>query len=171
MQPPDYCKLLGVPRNAKADDIKKAYRRLARRHHPDVNPGNGDAEDRFKEISQAFEVLSDPKKREIYDRYGYYSDQAAASGARGAVFDFANFGAANFRDIFSEIFSNVRPETGHPRRQPARGSDIEYPLGLEFSQAMRGLATQIEVDRSETCPECHVLGENADRTGTPVQER
>jgi len=166
MQPTDYYKLLGVPRNAKAEDIKKAYRRLARRHHPDVNPGNGESEDRFKEISQAFEVLSDPKKREIYDRYGYYSDQAAASGARGAVFDFANFGAANFRDIFSEIFSNVRPQTGQPRRQSARGSDIEYPLGLEFPQAMRGLATQIEVDRSEACPECNGLGENAGRSVT-----
>jgi molecular chaperone DnaJ len=166
MQPTDYYKLLGVPRNANAEDIKKAYRRLARRHHPDVNPGSGDAEDRFKEISQAFEVLSDPKKREIYDRYGYYSDQAAASGSRGAVFDFANFGAANFRDIFSEIFNNVRPQTGQPRRQPTRGSDIDYPLGLEFPQAMRGIAAQIEVDRSETCPECHGVGETAGRTVT-----
>jgi len=165
MQGSDYYKLLGVPRSAKADDIKKAYRRLARRHHPDVNPGNGDAEDRFKQIAEAFEVLSDPNKREIYDRYGYYSDQAATAGTRGAVFDFANFGAANFRDIFSEIFSSVRTQTGQARKQPTRGGDIEYPLGVQFEQAMRGLAAQIEVDRSEVCPACLGLGEMA---GQPV---
>lgn len=164
MQAPDYYKLLGVQHGAKADDIKKAYRRLARRHHPDVNPGNIDAEDRFKQISEAFEVLSDPKKREIYDRCGYYSDQAAAAGTRGAVFDFANFGAANFRDIFSEIFSNIRPQTGQGRKQPTRGGDMECPLGVQFEQAMRGLTTQIEVDRSEVCPACLGLGETAGRT-------
>jgi molecular chaperone DnaJ len=163
MQGPDYYKLLGVPRSAKPDDIKKAYRRLARRHHPDVNPGNGDAEDRFKQISEAFEVLSDAKKRDIYDRYGYYSDQAATAGTGGAVFDFANFGAANFRDIFSEIFSSVRPQTGQTRK-PTRGGDLEYPLGVQFEQAMRGLTTQIEVDRSEVCPSCSGLGETAGRT-------
>ena len=125
-QGPDYYKLLGVSRNAKAEDIKKAYRKLARRHHPDVNPGNQASEDRFKQISEAFEVLSDPKKREIYDRYGYYSEHSAAgSGAAwGPVFDFSNFGAANFRDIFSEVFSNLRPQASQPHRQPSRGSDI-----------------------------------------------
>src|SRR6185295_13134781 len=112
MQGPDYYKLLGVPRTAKPEDIKKAYRKLARQYHPDVNPGSSKSEDRFKEISEAFEVLSDPKKREIYDSYGYYSEQAAAAGARGPIFDFANFGAANFLDIFSEIFSSVRPQAG-----------------------------------------------------------
>jgi molecular chaperone DnaJ len=153
----DYYKVLGVSRGAKADDIKKAYRRLARRHHPDVNPGDKDSEERFKQISEAFEVLSDPKKREIYDRYGFYSEQAAASG--GSVFDFANFGAANFRDIFSEIFSNVRPQAGQARRQSARGADIEYALAVTFEEAMQGLTTKIEIDRSESCASCQGLGE------------
>src|SRR5215475_13822654 len=102
----DYYKALGVSRGASADEIKKAYRRLARKHHPDVNPGDTESEERFKEVSEAFDVLSDPKKREVYDRLGYYSEQAAASA--GAPFDFSNFGAANFRDIFSELFSGVR---------------------------------------------------------------
>ena len=114
----DYYKALGVSRNAKTDEIKKAYRRLARRYHPDVNPGDQDAEEQFKLISEAFDVLSDPKKREVYDRLGYYSEQAAAAGA---PFDFSNFGAANFRDIFSEIFSSVRGQAV-PRRQRANSA-------------------------------------------------
>lgn len=162
MQGPDYYKLLGVPRSAKADDIKKAYRKLARQYHPDVNPGNSNSENRFKEISEAFEVLSDPKKREIYDSYGYYSDQAASAGPRGPIFDFANFGAANFRDIFSEIFSNIRPPAAQAR--PARGSDLEFALPINFEQAMQGLTTTIEVDRSELCSTCQGLGETATST-------
>jgi molecular chaperone DnaJ len=163
MQGPDYYNLLGVPRSAKADDIKKAYRKLARRYHPDVNPGNSTSEDRFKEISEAFEVLSDPKKREIYDSYGYYSEQAANAGARGPIFDFANFGAANFRDIFSEIFSNVTPQTAQARHA-ARGSDVEHALNVTFEQAMQGVTAKIEVDRSEVCPACQGLGETASRS-------
>lgn len=160
MQNPDYYKLLGVPRAAKPEDIKKAYRRLARRHHPDVNPGNHEAEDRFKQISEAFEVLSDPKKREVYDRYGYYSEHASATaGARGPVFDFSNFGAANFRDIFSEIFSNIRPSNS-PGPHRSRGADLEYALGISFEQAMQGLNAKIEVERSDVCQACHGAGEN-----------
>lgn len=163
MQGPDYYKLLGVPRGAKAEDIKKAYRKLARQYHPDVNPGNSNSEDRFKEISEAFEVLSDPKKREIYDSYGYYSEQAANAGARGPIFDFANFGAANFRDIFSEIFSNVRPQAEQARRS-ARGSDLELGLDVTFEQAMQGVTAKLEVDRSDVCAECQGLGESANHT-------
>src|SRR5262249_28733775 len=96
----DYYKVLGVPRGAKPDEIKKAYRRLARKHHPDVNPGKRDAEEKFKQISEAFDVLSDPKKKEIYDQYGYYSDQIpAGAGPRTAGFDFADFGTSGFKDI------------------------------------------------------------------------
>jgi DnaJ-class molecular chaperone len=117
----DYYKVLGVPRNASAEDIKKAYRRLARRYHPDVNPGDGQSEERFKQISEAFEVLSEPKKREIYDRLGYYSEHAAgAGGPQGSVFDFSRFGAGNFRDIFSACSWR-----GHriPARHKLRRSD------------------------------------------------
>jgi molecular chaperone DnaJ len=157
----DYYKALGVSRHAKSEEIKKAYRRLARRHHPDVNPGDKDAEDRFKQVSEAFDVLSDPKKREVYDRLGYYSEQAAASA--GVPFDFSNFGAANFRDIFSEIFSGVRGQA-EPHNQPARGADIEYALTLTFEEAMRGLVTSLEVERSEACAACHGKGEMAGET-------
>ena len=164
MQGPDYYKLLGVPRNAKPDDIKKAYRKLARQYHPDVNPGNANSENRFKEISEAFEVLSDPSKREIFDSYGYYSEQAASAGARGPIFDFANFGAANFRDIFSEIFSSIKTQNNQARYQTARGADLEYALSISFEQAMQGVTKTFDVDRNEICVACQGLGETRSRT-------
>src|SRR5262245_8144835 len=160
MQGPDYYKLLGVPRNAKAEDIKKAYRKLARRHHPDVNPGSAESEDRFKQISEAFEVLSDPQKRDVYDLYGYYSEHAASSGAPwGTAFDFGNFGAANFRDIFTEIFSSIKSQASRAQEQPSRGADIEYPLNISFEEAMQSLTATIDVDRSDSCAECKGRGE------------
>src|SRR5690349_17428863 len=98
----DYYKVLGVPRDAKPEDMKKAYRRLARKFHPDVNPGDPKAEERFKQISEAFDVLSDPKKRAVYDRYGYYSDQMPA-GSHASPFDFSIFGASGIQNIFEDL--------------------------------------------------------------------
>src|ERR671919_3043922 len=120
----DYYEILGLKRDAKPDEIKKAYRRLARKYHPDVNPGDKAAEERFKLMSEAHDVLSDPKKRSVYDRFGQYSDNLADAAARGAGpsggrsapgFDFTGFdwggsssgaGAAGstFRDIFADLF-------------------------------------------------------------------
>src|SRR5947209_15298789 len=122
----DYYKVLGVKRDAKPDEIKKAYRRLARKFHPDVNPGDKSAEERFKQITEAHDVLSDPKKRKVYDRFGQYSDNLADAAARGATpgagagratpgFDFEGFdwgttstsssgGGSSFRDIFADLF-------------------------------------------------------------------
>ena len=99
----DYYKALGVARDAKPEDIRKAYRRLARRHHPDVNPGNNESEERFKQISEAFEVLSDPDKRAVYDRFGYYSDRAAQAAQQGPVFDFATSAPRTFAKSFREL--------------------------------------------------------------------
>src|SRR6202047_881565 len=126
----DFYKILGVKRDAKPEEIKKAYRRLARKYHPDVNPGDKSAEDRFKQMSEAFDILSDPKKRSVYDRFGQYSDNlanAAAEGARststrGTPFDFSGFdwgatstsagtgGSSSFRDIFADLFSGGKAE-------------------------------------------------------------
>src|SRR6266850_8124118 len=122
----DYYEILGIKRDAKPEEIKKAYRRLARRHHPDVNPGDKASEERFKLTTEAHDVLSDPKKRKVYDRFGEYSEHLADAAARGAGpstgrtttggFDFTGFdwgtpgagggggGGTSFRDIFSDLF-------------------------------------------------------------------
>jgi molecular chaperone DnaJ len=181
----DYYGVLGVSRDAKPDEIRKAYRHLARKHHPDVNPGNKGAEEKFKQLSEAYEILSDEKKRKIYDQYGFYADNlppggygpAPGSGRRGSSappvdfsgFDFSNmddgggetagrsggFGS-NFRDIFSNIFS--RNEREAASEAPDRGSDLEYRMHLNFWDAVRGAQVRITVTREETCSTCHGTG-------------
>src|ERR1700682_304017 len=176
----DFYKILGVKRDAKPEEIKKAYRRLARKYHPDVNPGDKSAEDRFKQMSEAFDVLSDPKKRAVYDRFGEYSDNlanAAAAGTgptstHGTPFDFSGFdwgaastspgaggGSTSFRDIFADLFSGGKAEREPPRPQPQRGADIEMPLSLTFEEAINGLTTSLTVIRSDQCSRCHGAGD------------
>src|SRR3954468_23680217 len=186
----DYYEVLGVKRGAKPDEIKKAYRRMARKYHPDVNPGDKSAEERFKQITEAHDVLSDEKKRKVYDRFGQYSDNLADAAARGATpggggagrstpgFDFTGFdfenstgtsgsgGGSSFRDIFADLFggSSAKQEREPPRPQPKRGADIEMPLALSFVEAITGLMTNITVNRSEQCTRCNGAGD----TGGPV---
>src|SRR6267154_3550227 len=178
----DFYKILGVKKDAKPEEIKKAYRRLARKYHPDVNPGDKSAEDRFKQMSEAFDVLSDPRKRTVYDRFGQYSDNlanAAAEGAtgstytRGTPFDFSGFdwgagstsgaaggaGSSSFRDIFADLFGSGKAEREPPRPQPQKGADIEMPLSLTFEEAITGLTTSITVKRSDQCSRCHGAGD------------
>src|SRR6185295_4489842 len=161
----DYYQILGVKRDAKPEEIKKAYRKLARKYHPDVNPGDKSAEERFKLITEAHDVLSDAKKRGVYDRFGQYSDNLADAAARGATggaggatgrgpagFDFEGFdwgttsstagtgGGSSFRDIFADLFGGggAKQEREPPRPQPVRGADIEMPLALSFEEAITG---------------------------------
>jgi molecular chaperone DnaJ len=167
----DFYNLLGVKRGASADEIRKAYRRLARKYHPDVNPGDKAAEDKFKQITEAYEVLSDAEKRKIYDKYGAYSDNIRDAGAAGAGrggFDFGGFdfgqataGGSSFKDIFSEIFSGGARTTAQSRPQPQRGADIEVPLALSFEEAINGLTTNINVRRSDPCVRCNGTGEGS----------
>ncbi|MBA3322130.1 MAG: molecular chaperone DnaJ [Pyrinomonadaceae bacterium] len=191
----DYYKVLGVERKAKPEEIKKAYRKLARKFHPDVNPGDKAAEERFKLITEAHDVLSDPKKRSVYDRFGQYSDTLADAAARGAQpggfpggaaggrgapnFDFTGFdwntassggssgaGGSSFRDIFSDLFSGSgKAEREPPRPMPQRGADIEMPLALSFEEAITGMTTNITVNRSEQCSRCNGAG---DTGGAPI---
>lgn len=167
----DYYKVLGVERTATADEIKKAYRRLARKYHPDVNPGDKSAEEQFKKLQEAFDVLGDAKKREVYDRYGTYSDQMNdAAGQPGGFgfggFDFGNFGGGSFTDIFSELFGNKQRGGGtatssnfnvHAQSQQ-RGADIEYPLSLTFEEAVQGMTASINVSHNEACGRCNGTG-------------
>jgi len=159
---------LGVKRQASSDEIKKAYRKLARRHHPDVNPGNKQAEERFKDISQAYDVLSDPEKRKLYDEFGmdglqagFNAEQARAwrdGGARGPAageepFTRGGFGRyANFEDVFGDIFS------GAGRRGSLAGDDVEANLEIDFLDAIRGVSTQVSIDRPQTCATCGGTG-------------
>ncbi len=178
----DYYKVLGVKRTATPDEIRKAYRRLARKYHPDVNPGDKSAEDKFKRLSEAYDILSDAKKREIYDKYGVYNDNIRdpgprPAGAPGFDFDWSVFtgggapgagtstagagggpgAGASFRDIFSDLFGGPRGGQGRPQAQ--RGTDIEIPLALSFEEAINGLTTNINVRRSDTCAKCKGSGE------------
>lgn len=180
----DYYNILGVKKDAKPDEIKKAYRRLARKHHPDVNPNDKISEDKFKEVQEAYDVLSDEKKRKVFDRFGYYADNldadspfatGAASGGPGG-FDFSGFdfstgttlgSGSSFRDIFSDLFggsSGARPQPEPPRPVAKKGRDIEMPLALSFEEAFTGLTTNITVNRSEQCSRCQGAGD----TGGPV---
>ena len=155
----DYYRLLGVKRDASADEIKKAYRKLARKYHPDVNPGDKQAEERFKKISEAYDVLSDPKKRGVYDTYGTYSENfQPGSAPRGggfdfAGFDFSNLGHSGFSDIFSQFFHG---ETSAPR--PQKGEDLEYQISIGFDEALKGLQTRITYARKDVCPTCSGRG-------------
>ncbi len=183
----DYYGILGVKKGASSEEIRKAFRKLARRYHPDVNPNDKRAEEKFKEISEAHDILSDEKKRKIYDQLGFYSDQidpAAAeayahqgAGRRTPVdfggFDFSGFqpGASqnassswgSFRDIFSGIFSGNAP--GQAQRGPVAGSDLEYQAPVDFWTAIRGGNARLAVQRQEICPTCHGRASS----GAPMQ--
>ncbi len=179
----DYYHTLGVEKGANADDIRKAYRRLARKHHPDLNPGDKAAEERFKKVQEAYDILSDDKKRQMYDQYGFYSENlpphpGAGSGRPGAGmgfegFDFAEYarqqtggngGSAQqetpfegfgggFRDIFSTLFGKRQRS-----QTPEKGADLEYALSVDFWQAIKGTQVRLNISRQETCETCGGTG-------------
>jgi molecular chaperone DnaJ len=156
--PKDYYELLGVDRNATQEDIKKAYRRLALKYHPDRNPGDKEAEQKFKEISEAYDVLSDPEKRANYDRFGH-------EGLRGfATRDFQTASVDDIFEMFSDIFGgdlfgDFFGMTGRRRRTgPARGASLRAQVAIPFEEAARGTKRQLEVRRREPCPDCRGSG-------------
>jgi molecular chaperone DnaJ len=156
---PDYYKILGVGKNASDEEIKKAYRKLARQYHPDRNPGDKKAEERFKEISQAHDVLSDADKRKEYDRGGAF-----------AGFGVPNFDASSFGGSFGDILSNLfgggpggATRSGPQRAAEARGRDLESEVQLSFEDAVRGTQVRLSVPTSQPCPTCHGSGA---RSGT-----
>ena len=160
---PDYYKVLGVGKNASDEEIKKAYRKLARKYHPDRNSGDKQAEERFKEISQAHDVLSDPEKRKDYDR-GTGPFGGFAGGGPGGGFDPGAF-AGSFGDIFSNIFGGggggggARGRAGDARaRAQQRGRDLETEVTLSFDQAVNGAQVPLSIPTSQPCPTCHGTG-------------
>lgn len=184
----DFYETLGVERAANAEEIRKAYRRLARKHHPDLNPGDKAAEDRFKKVQEAYDVLSDPKKKQMYDQVGFYSETGAPGAGPGAGgpnmgfggFDFGDFFArggagtgsgsrprgtpppeaegGNFHDIFSQWFG--RQQNGE-QATAQKGADLEYGLNIDFWQAIRGTQVRLNVARQEACTTCNGTGSRA----------
>lgn len=153
----DYYEVLGVPRSATADEIKKAYRKLTRKYHPDANPGNEDAEKKFKEINEANEVLGDPQKRAQYDRFGFVGD-APPPGA-GSYGGDPFFGGGMGGDIFDSFFGGGMGRGGRANpNAPRRGSDLEMSLRITLETAYRGTTREVEVPREENCPHCSGSG-------------
>jgi molecular chaperone DnaJ len=153
--PRDYYEVLGVPRTADDDDIKKAYRRLAMQHHPDRNPGDKHAEERFKEASEAYAVLSDPDKRAHYDRFGTVAPGGFADSGFGTLFE----------DIFENFFTGGG--RGGRRSRAARGEDLQYELKITLEDAAKGLDTRIQIPRLERCETCQGSGVEAGSQRVP----
>ena len=148
----DYYDVLGVSKSSSSDEIKKAYRKIAMKFHPDKNPGDKNAEDKFKEASEAFEVLSNKEKRQRYDQFGH--------NAEGLGEGFGGFSQGNgFGDVFGDIFGEFfggSSERGSSRGE--RGSDLQYNLSISFEEAAFGSSKELDIPRMETCPKCGGLG-------------
>lgn len=169
----DYYEVLGVGRDAAERDIKKAYKRLAMKYHPDRNPGDKESEDKFKELGEAYEVLSDPQKKAAYDQYGHEGvDPNRGGGGFG--------GGADFSDIFGDVFGDIFG--GGRRRGPQRGADLRYTMELSLEEAVRGITKDITIPswvacdtcdgsgakpgtKPQTCPTCHGQGQVQMRQG------
>lgn len=151
----DYYDVLGVPKNASDDDLKKAYRKLAMKFHPDRNPGDASAEEKFKEVKEAYEMLSDAEKRAAYDRFGHVGVDPNAGGGQ----DFGGFADA-FGDIFGDIFggANRGGRGGGGRSNVYRGSDLRYSMEVTLEQAAAGHTTEIRVPSWEGCTTCSGTG-------------
>ena len=183
----DYYETLGVPRQAAAEEIRKAYRKLARKYHPDLNPGDKSAEERFKNVQEAYDILSDPKKRQMYDQFGFYSENgypgAGPGGGAGAGqgpppgFDFSGFDFSDFMSStgagtggrgtgrrtetgggFRDIFSQFFGGRGAQQAEAEKGTDLEYVMDIDFWQAIRGTQARLNITRYEICDTCHGTG-------------
>jgi molecular chaperone DnaJ len=183
----DYYQTIGVDRSAGADEIRKAYRKLARKYHPDLNPGDKAAEERFKNLQEAYDVLSDPKKKQMYDQVGFYSENGMPGAGAGQSaggpnmgfggFDFSDLfskgarrgaaessGSENFQDIFSQWFERKGAGAG-ASASPQPGSDLEYGLSIDFWQAIKGTQVRLNIARQETCQVCHGSGTQGSASG------
>lgn len=154
----DYYEVLGITREADSDEIKKAYRRLAVKFHPDKNPGDKSAEEKFKELGEAYEALSDPQRRAAYDQYGHaaFDPRMRGGGRSGGFHDPSDI----FREVFggSSIFEDLFGGARHDPNQPERGSDLRYDMEISFEEAANGTEREISVNKLERCEVCHGTG-------------
>ncbi|QHS50769.1 molecular chaperone DnaJ [Edaphobacter sp. 12200R-103] len=158
----DFYEVLSVSRDASDQELKTAYRKLAMQYHPDRNPGDAAAEEKFKECSEAYQVLSDPDKRAAYDRYGHAAFNGSSSGAGAGPFG-GGFGGAQdlgdiFGDLFGEMFNMGGSSRGGRASRAQRGRDLRYDMTLEFEEAVFGMEREIKIRRNETCTECQGTG-------------
>ncbi|MGH8555037.1 MAG: DnaJ domain-containing protein, partial [Gammaproteobacteria bacterium] len=153
----DYYEVLSVPRNATESDLKKAYRRLAMKHHPDRNPGDRAAEEQFKEAKEAYEILTDARKRAAYDQFGHAGVDPAAAAPGGFG------GAGSFSDIFDTVFGDIFGGGGRGGARVNRGADLVYDLEMSLEDAVAGATTEIEVPTLAMCRTCNGSGA---RTGS-----
>jgi molecular chaperone DnaJ len=166
--PRDFYEILGVQKGASADELKKAYRKLAMQYHPDKNPGDKKAEEKFKEISHAYDILSDEQKRAAYDRFGHQAFQGGAGGPGGfgggaAGFDFSSSG---FADIFEDLFGGMGGGRQRQNSGPARGSDLRYNLNVTLEEAFKGKQQEIKITTSVACESCQ--GSGAEKGTKPI---
>ena len=151
----DYYEVLGVERGADDASIKKAYRQLAKKYHPDMNPGDAEAEKKFKEASEAYAVLSDPEKRRQYDQFGHAAFEGGGAGGFGGF----DFGGADFSDIFGDIFGDFFG--GGSRRSsngPMRGANLRTSVRITFSEAVFGVEKELDLNLKDTCKTCNGSG-------------
>ncbi len=148
----DYYDILGISKGASDDEIKKAYRKLAMKYHPDRNPDNKEAEEKFKDINEAYQVLSDPQKKSQYDQFGTTDFNGGFGGSGG--FDFSGMGG--FEDIFDSFFGGGF--SSRRRNGPERGADLEYTLNLTFEEAVFGVEKEISISKNENCENCNGTG-------------
>ncbi len=155
----DFYEVLGVDRGADQDAIKKSYRKLAMKDHPDRNPGDAEAERKFKEVNEAYDVLKDDQKRAAYDRFGHaaFEQGAGPAGAGAGGFDFG----AGFADIFDEMFGEFMGQRGDRRASSGRGADLRYNMKISLADAFKGKQATIRVPTSVSCEACHGSGAEA----------
>ena len=179
----DYYEVLGLQKGASENDIKRAYKRLASKHHPDKNQGSKEAEEKFKEINEAYEVLGDDQKRAAYDQYGHAAfEQGGGAGGFGG-----GFGGTDFGDMFGDIFGDIFGGGGRGRQRVVRGEDLRYDLEITLEEAVKGTTKDIQINtlvhcdscggsgaekgsKVETCPHCHGSGRIRRQQGFFVSE-
>ena len=163
----DFYSILGVAKGASEDELKKAYRKLAMQYHPDKNPGNAEAEKKFKSINEAYDVLKDPQKRAAYDRYGHEAfagGMGGGGGGAGPGFGGGGFGGGSFSDIFEDLFSEFTGGRrggggGQPQQaSAARGSDLRYNLDITLEDAYKGKQQNVKITTSASCDSCDGSG-------------